>query len=160
MEYKVEKFQPSSSFTATTLPQDGATWSSYKLNKPTTMLNKTSSQLELVKKDNKLQNDKVSLHFSPDSSQLNITTNGTTLNVTKNSCDITIGNFFIRLNNRSNRTPYPLSAIEPSTVSVVSVSLGTPLHIISTGDSPQVTAALSLSKLIINITITHIINIS
>jgi len=52
MEYKMEKFQSSSSFIAAALPQDGATWTSYKLNKPTTMWNKTSRQLELVKKDN------------------------------------------------------------------------------------------------------------
>jgi len=31
---------------------------------------------------------------------------------------------------------------------VVSIFFGTPLHIISTGDSPQVTAALSLGKLV------------
>jgi len=148
MEYKVEKFQLSPSLTIPTLLEDGTTWSSYKLNKPTNMSNKTSSQLELLKKSSKPQNDMVSLDLSPDGSQLNITINGTTLNVTKNSCDITIGSFSIKLNSHFNRTPYPLSAIEPSTVSVVSVPLGTPLHIISTGDSPpQVTAALSLSKL-------------
>ena len=157
MEYKVEKFQLSPSLTIPTLLEDGTTWSSYKLNKPTNMSNKTSSQLELLKKSSKPQNDKVSLALSPDGSQLNITINGTTLNVTKNSCDITIGNFSIKLSNQCcNRTPYPLSVIQPSTVAVVSVSLGTPLHIISTGDSTQVTATLSLSKLTINITITHI----
>ena len=148
MEHKVEKFQLSSSFTASTLPEDGSAWSTFNLNKPTNMSNKTTSQLEPLKKSSKPQNDMVSLDLSPDGSQLNITINGTTLNVTKNSCDITIGSFSIKLNSHFNRTPYPLSAIEPSTVSVVSVPLGTPLHIISTGDSPpQVTAALSLSKL-------------
>ena len=116
------------------------------------MLNKTSSQLELLKKDRKPQN-KVSLDLSPDGGKLGITINGTTLNVTKNSCDITIGNFSIKLNSHLNRTPYPLSVIQPSTVATVSLSLGNPLHIISTGDSPYVTAALSLSKLTINITI-------
>ena len=147
MEHKVEKFQLSSSFTASTLPEDGATWPSYNPNK------KTSSQLELLKKDSNLQNDdKVSLNLSPDGSQLNITINGTTFNVTKNSCDITIGNFSIKLNNQyCNRTPYPLSAIQPSTVAVVSLSLGTPLHIISTGDSLHVTAALSQCKLTIEL---------
>jgi len=35
MEYKVEKFQLSSSFITPTLPEDGATLSSYKLNKST-----------------------------------------------------------------------------------------------------------------------------
>ena len=149
----MEKFQLSPSFTASTLPEDGATWPSYKHNKSTIMLNKTSSQLELLNKDSKLQNDKVSLDLSPDGGQLSITINGTTLNVTKNSCDITIGNFSIKLNSHLNRTPYPLSVIQPSTVAAVSLSLGNPLHIISTGDSPYVTAALSLSKLTINITI-------
>jgi len=150
MEYKVEKFQLSPSLTIPTLPEPkgGATWSSYKLNKPTNMSNKTSNPLELLKKSSKPQNDKVSLDLSPDGSQLNISINGTTLNVTKNSCDITIGNFSIKLNNQCcNRIPYPLSAIQPSTVAVVSLSLGTPLHIISTGHSTQVTAALSISKL-------------
>jgi len=128
------------------------TWSSYKFNKPT----KTSSQVKLLKKDSKPQNDKISLDLSPNGSQLNITINGTTLNATKNLCDITIGNFSIKLNNYSNRTPYPLSTIEPSTVAVISRSLGTPLHIISIGNSPHVTAALSLSKSTINITIAHI----
>jgi len=158
MEYKVQKFQISPSFTTSTaLPEDGATWSSFNLNKPTKMSNKTSSQLELPKKSSKPQNDKVSLDLCPDGSQLSISINGTTLNVTKNSCDITIGNFSIKLNNQCcNRTSYPLSAIQPSTVAVVSLSLGTPLHIISTGDSPQITAALSLSKLTINIIITYI----
>ena len=48
--------------------------------------------------------------------------------------------------------PYPQSAINPSRVSVVSCSLGTPLHIISiTGGSPRVTAALSISELISNL---------
>ena len=37
--------------------------------------------------------------------------------------------------------------IQPSVLTVVSIFFGTPLHIISTGDSPHVTAALSLSKL-------------
>ena len=38
--------------------------------------------------------------------------------------------------------------IHPSTVIVVSIFFGAPLHIISTGDSPYVTAALSLGKLV------------
>ncbi|XP_065910825.1 uncharacterized protein [Dysidea avara] len=150
MEHKVEKFQLSPSFTASTLPEDGATWPSYKHNKSAIMLNKTSSQLELLNKDSKLQNDKVSLDLSPDGGQLSITINGTTLNVTKNSCDITIGNFSIKLNSHLNRTPYPLSVIQPSTVAAVSLSLGNPLHIISTGDSPYVTAALSLIEGVLN----------
>jgi len=124
-----------------------ATCSSYKLNKPT----KTSSHVEpLITKP---QNDNMSLELSPDGSQLKITINGTTLMVTKNSGDITIGNFSTKLNNSCNKTPYPLSVIKPSMVAVISRSLGTPLHIISTGDSPpQVTVTLSLSKLTINIT--------
>ena len=152
MEYKVEKFQLSPSLTIPTL-EDGATWSSYKLNKPTNMSNKTTSQLEVLKKSSKPQNDdKVSLDLSPDGSQLNITVNGTTLNVTKNSCDITIGNFSISLNSQCcNRTPYPLSVIQPSTVAVVSDLLRNPLHIISTGDSLHVTAALSQCKLTIEL---------
>ena len=147
MEHKVEKFELSSSFTTSTLPEDGATWPSYKPNK------KTSSQLELFKKDIKPQNDdKVSLNLFPDGSQLNITINGTTLNVTKNSCDITIGNFSIKLSNQCcNRTPYPLSVIQPSTVAVVSDLLRNPIHIISTGDSLHVTAALSQCKLTIEL---------
>ena len=136
---------------ASTLPEDGATWTSYK-HKSAIMLNKTSSQSEPLNGDNKPQNDKVSLDLSPDGGKLSIIINGTTLDATKNSCDINIGNFSIKLNNHLNRTPYPLSVIQPSTVAVVSVSLGNPLHIISTGDSPYVTAALSLSKLTIKIT--------
>ena len=46
--------------------------------------------------------------------------------------------------------------IQPSIVAVVSIFFGTPLHIISTGDSPHVTAALSLGKLIINIATTDV----
>ena len=38
--------------------------------------------------------------------------------------------------------------IHPSIVTVVSIFFGAPLHIISTGDSPHVTAALSLGKLV------------
>ena len=148
----MEKFQFSPSFTASTLSEDGATWPSYKHNKPTIMLNKSSSQLELLNKDTKPQNDKVSLDLSPDGGQLSIIINETRLIVTKSSCDITIGNFSRKLNSHLNRTPYPLSVIQPSTVAAVSLSLGNPLHIISTGDSPYVTAALSLSKLTIKIT--------
>ncbi|XP_065910794.1 uncharacterized protein [Dysidea avara] len=149
MEHKVEKFQFSPSFTTSTLPEDGATWPSYK-HKSAIMLNKTSSQSELLNKDSKPQNDKVSLDLSPNGGQLSITINGTTLDATKNSCDINIGNFSIKLNSHLNRTPYPLSVIQPSTVAVVSVSLGNPLHIISTGDSPYVTAALSLIEGVLN----------
>ena len=145
----MEKFQLSPSFTASTLPEDVASWPSYKLNKPTIMLNKISSQLELLNKDTKPQNDKVSLDLSPDGGKLSITINETRLNVTKNSCDITIGNFSIKLNSHLNRTPYPLSVIQSSTVAAVSLLLDNPLHIISTGDYPYVTAALSLSKLTI-----------
>ena len=46
--------------------------------------------------------------------------------------------------------------IQPSIVAVVSIFFGAPLHIISTGDSPHVTAALSLGKLIMNIATTRI----
>lgn len=50
----------------------------------------------------------------------------------------------------TRKQPYPQSVINPSRVSVVSRSLGTPLHIISiTGGTPRVTAALSISELII-----------
>ena len=141
MDCKVEKFIPSCA------PEDGDTMTSYICNKPTIMMNKTSSQLDLLKKDSKPQHDKVSLHLSTNGSQLNITINGTTLGVTKTSCDISIGNFCIQLNSHCTRTPYPSSYIQPpSTVAVVSLSLGNPLHIISTGDTPYVTAALSLRK--------------
>ena len=146
MEHKVEKFQPSPSFTA---PEDGATSHSHKVGNPTAMMKKASSQLDLHSKP---QHDKVSLDLSPNGSQLNITINGTTLKVTKNSCDISIGNFSIQLNSHSNKTPNPSNDIiveQPSAVAIVSLSLGTPLHIISTGDTPYVTAALSLSKLTI-----------
>ena len=40
--------------------------------------------------------------------------------------------------------------LKPSLIALVSLFLGTPLHIISTGDNTYVTAALSLSKLTIN----------
>jgi len=39
--------------------------------------------------------------------------------------------------------------LKPSIIALVSLFLGTPLHIISTGDTPYVTAALSLRKLTI-----------
>jgi len=145
MEYKVENFQPSPSFTAPTLVKDCTAKPSYKLSKST-------GQMDLLKNDRKPQHDKVSLDLSPNGSQLNITINGTTLKVTKNSCDISIGNFSIKLNSHCNKTPNPSNNIiveQPSAVAIVSLSLGTPLHVISTGDTPCVTAALSLSKLTI-----------
>ena len=41
--------------------------------------------------------------------------------------------------------------LKPSIIALVSLFLGTPLHIMSTGDTQNVTAALSLSKLTIDI---------
>ncbi|XP_065911310.1 uncharacterized protein [Dysidea avara] len=48
------------------------------------------------------------------------------------------------------KQPCQVNTIQPSTVAVVSRSLGTPLHIISTGDFPHVTAALSLNEGVLN----------
>ena len=41
--------------------------------------------------------------------------------------------------------------LKSSLIALLSLFLGTPLHIITTGDTPYVTAALSLSMLAINI---------
>jgi len=57
-------------------------------------------------------------------------------------------NSAIKLDNHCASTRPAMILIHPSIVTVVSIFFGAPLHIISAGDSPHVTAALSLGKLV------------
>ena len=157
MEYRrVEKFQMSPYFTASKLPCNGTQERVCKFNKSTTMLRKSSSQLELrqtqlLKKDRpskKSVDSNVALNLSPNGSKLNISINGTTLNATKTSLNATIGNFTININSHELiREDVPYVPPEPSSVAVIT-SQGHPIHVAVEEDSACVKANLSLSKLI------------
>ena len=147
MEYKVEKFQMSSYFAPSALSDKERI---YQSNKPTAVLTKRSSQFievlptELLEENRPSEatgDDNVALNFCPDGSEINISINGTTLNATKTSLNVTIGNFTINVNSLM-KEDIPL----PSIVAVISVTQGTPLHVVL-GDSPDVKATLPISKL-------------
>ena len=161
MECKVEKFQMSPYFTASTLPQNGTQEGTCKPDKPTTVLTKRSSQFtevlqtELPKKNKsskKLDDTNVALNLCPDGSEINISINGTTLNATKTSLNVTIGNFIISINCHDPHTlimqdePIPPTPSQTSSVALGSFIQQNPLHVLL-GESPHVTATLSLSKL-------------
>ena len=150
MEHKVEKFQMSPCFVASTLPYNGTQERIHKSSKPVTVLRKRSSQFievlptELLKNNRPTEeagDDNVALNLCPDGSEINISINGTTLNATKTSLNITIGNFTININSLIKQDA-PL----PSLMAVFSITQGTPLHVVL-GDSPDVRATLPFSKL-------------
>ena len=166
MEYRqVEKFQMSPYFTASKLPCNGTQEGVCKFNKSTTMLRKSSSQLELqqthlLRKDRpskKSDDSNVALNLSPDGSNLNISINGTTLNATKTSLTAAIGNFTININSHElireddlYVPPEPYVPPESSSVAVIT-SQGYPIHVAVEEDSACVKADASFSKLIIRI---------
>ena len=158
MEYKrVEKFQMSPYFTASTLSQNGTEEGTHKSSKPTKVLRRSSSLLEtrLMKKDtpSKISDDSnvANLNVYPDGSKVNISINGTTLTATKTLLNATIGNFTININCHESDADTPMKYYvpppppEPSLVAVVTTH-GYPLHV-ALEDSPCVKANLSLSKL-------------
>ena len=139
-------------FATSTLPCNGTQERIYRSNKPTTVLRKRSSQFievfptELLEKDRPCQeigHDNVALNLCPDGSEVNISINGTTLTATKSSLNVTIGNFTINVNSES---PIKVDTPMPSSVAVISITQGTPLHVVQ-GDSPDVKATLAFSKL-------------
>ena len=148
MECKVEKFQMSPCCTALTLSDDGA---QEKTHKVATVLQKRSGQFIEVLPTEPPQKDRpteeceannVAFNLCPDGSKVNISINGTTLIATKTSLNVTIGKFTINVGSSLIIEDAPT----PSLVAVVSVIQGTPLHIVM-GDSPDVGATLSFSKL-------------
>ena len=146
MECKVEKFRMSPCF-ASTLPHNDTQERIYQADKPITVLRKRSSQfIEVLPTENRpceaTGDDNVTLNLCPDGNEINISINGTTLNVTKTSLNVTIGNFTININSLIKE-----DALLSSKVAVISVTQGTPLHVVL-GDSPDVKATLPLSKLI------------
>ena len=152
MEYsRVEKFQMSPYFTASTLSHNGTEEGTHKSSKPTKVLRKSSSLLEtrLMKRDEcskKSDDNNVALNLCPDGSKINISINGTTLTATKTSLNATIGAFTISINALTLMTgDAPRPPIEPSLIAVYTAH-GFPLHI-SLEDSPCVKATHSLSKL-------------
>ena len=134
MECKVENFQMSPSFATSTVPHNGTQEGMYKCNKPTTELTKRTGQLteastqQLNKNNcsNKTDNANVALNLCPDGSEIDISINGTTLKANKSSIHITIGNFTININSLGGPCDFPL----PNIVPVISVTQGTPLHIV------------------------------
>ena len=154
MEYsRVEKFQMSPYFTASTLSLNGTEEGIQRSSKPTKILRRSSSLLEtrLMKKDRcseKSDDSNVALNLCPNGSKINISINGTTLTATKTSLNVTIGTFTININARTLMTgdcPAPAPPLEPSLVAVVTAH-GYPLHV-TLEDSPYVKATHSLSKL-------------
>ena len=154
MEYsRVEKFQMSPYFTASTLSLNGTEKGIHRSSKPTKILRRSSSLLEtrLMKKDRcseKSDDSNVALNLCPDGSKINISINGTTLTATKTSLNVTIGAFTININAHTLMTgdcPAPPPPLEPSLVAVVTTH-GYPLHV-TLEDSPCVKATHSLSKL-------------
>ena len=157
MEYRrVEKFQMSPYFTASKLPCNGTQEGVCKFNKSTTMLRKSSSQLEiqqthLLRKDRsskKSDDSNVALNLSPNGSKLNISINGTTLNATKTSLNATIGNFTININ--SHIKAYVPNEPEEASSAVVITSQGYPIHVAVEEDPACVKANLSFSSKLIN----------
>ena len=154
MQYsKVEKFQTSPYFTASTLSHNGTEEGTHKSSKPTKVLRRSSSLLEtrLMKKDRfseKLDDSNVALNLCPDGSKISMSINGTTLTATKTSLNATIGNFNISINDCTlikGDCPVPPPPPEPSLVAVVTTH-GYPFHV-TLEDSPCVKATHSLSKL-------------
>ena len=154
MDYsKVEKFQTSSYFTASTLSHNGTEDGTHKSSKPTKVLRRTSSLLEtrLMKKDRCSEtsdDSNVALNLCPDGSKISMSINGTTLTATKTSLNATIGNFNISITDCTlikGDFPVPPPPPEPSLVAVITTH-GYPLHV-ALEDSPCVKANLSLSKL-------------
>ena len=162
MEYKVERFQISPCFAAshrTALPHNAATEerTHVKSNKSTTVVGKSSSQSDSrqqSKKSEKSDDANVALDLCSDGSKINISINGTTLTATETSLNAIIGNFTISINSHDACTPmredYPVppSPDELSLVAVVT-TYGKPLHVAVEGNSADVKATLSLSKLIL-----------
>ena len=157
MEIKrIEKFQMSPYFTASTLSHNSNEEGTHKSSKPTKVLRRSSSLLEtrLMKKERsskKSDDANVSLSVYPDGSSVNISVNETTLTATKSSLNATIGSFIISINCQESvdthtSTKYYASPPppEPSLVAVVT-TYGYPLHV-SLEDSPCVKATHSLSK--------------
>ena len=146
----MENFQMNPYFAASMLPYNGTQEKNYKSSKPATVLRKRPSQFievlptELSERNRPTEeadDDNVALNLCPDGSEINISINGTTLNATKTSLNVTIGSFTININSLIKEDA-PL----PSFMAVFSVTQGTPLHVVL-GDSPDVRATLSFSKL-------------
>lgn len=138
---RLEKFQRSPS----PIPENGAQRQTYKCSKPTIVVNKPASELEALEEDRHhcRESDKadVVLNVCSDRTELNVSIDGANIKTTKTSLNASIGNFSITIN-FLDRKYKPL----PSTVTLISISLGKPLFVVL-GESPHLTAAVSLSKL-------------
>ena len=157
MQYsKVEKFQTSPYFTASTLSYNGTEGGTHKSSKPTKVLRRTSSLLatRLMKKERcseKSDDSNVALNLYPDGSKISMSISGTTLTATKTSLNATIGNFTININCHKSDADTPIKHYVPPpppepSLTAVYTTHGYPLHVTLEG-SPCVKANLSLSKL-------------
>ena len=151
MEYsRVEKFQMSSNFTASTLSHNGTEEEIHKSRKPTKVLRRSSSLLEtrLMNCSNKSDDTNLALNLCPDGS---IIINEAVLTATKFSLNAITASFIVQTNYQESdaHTPIkhfaPRPPLEPSLVAVVTTH-GYPLHV-TLEDSPCVKATHSLSKL-------------
>ena len=148
MEYsKMEKFQMSPYFTASTQSHNGTEEGTHKPSEPIAETTKKEpSKLEPQSNNGKADDSNVALNLCSDGSKINISSNGTTLTATKTSLNATIGAFTISINALTLMTgDAPRPPIEPSLIAVYTAH-GFPLHI-SLEDSPCVKATHSLSKL-------------
>ena len=153
MDYsKVEKFQTSSYFTASTLSHNSTEEGTHKSSKPTKVLRRSSSLLEtrLMKKDRCSEtsdDSNVALNLCPDGSKISMSINGTTLTATKTSLNATIGSFIININDCTLIIQdIPPPPPQPSLTAVYTTH-GYPLHVTLENSPPCVKANLSLSKL-------------